>query len=505
MTVEKPVSWRRKSYSRTIVSALTFDGSLDEDTIELIEDLLEVWWDRYPRNRLKRRYYEGENVLKDLGISIPPPLQDVETVVGWPKKAVTELAGRVKFDGFTAEDEDVQSVLDDVVKQSRLKRKHRQAVESELVAGCDAVTVSKGKVEDGEPPVIITTHSAEDCAFTWNERLGRVEAGLVIMDYDDDDGTPDEIALYTDRETIHVDARDVLTVERFSHDMGRPMLEVLAFNATEAKPFGQSRINRAVRSITDSGVREALRTEISAEFFTSPQKYLLGVDDDPWQQKTRWEAYIGNIFTVTKTEDGSTPSFGQLSQGSMQPHTDYMRSLAARFSGETNVPVAHLGVIHDNPSSAEAMYASSEPLIIEANTLIEDNGDSLVEIALMAYATVRNVHLDSLTDEQKNVSANFRNPTMPSIVSQTDAAVKIASVVDGFAGTDVFFELLGFSEDMRRRVQNELEANRNRQAILAMMQQRRQTPQGQEGEEGGEEAEEGQEQPPEAPTEPEEA
>jgi hypothetical protein len=118
---------------------------------------------------------------------------------------------------------------------------------------------------------------------------------------------------------------------------------------------------------------------------------------------------------------------------------------------------------------------------------------------------VRNVSLDSLTDEQKNVSANFRNPTMPSIVSQTDAAVKIASVVDGFAGTDVFFELLGFSEDMRRRVQNELEANRNRQAILAMMQQRRQTPQGQEGEEGGEEAEEGQEQPPEAPTEPEEA
>lgn len=29
----------------------------------------------------------------------------------------------------------------------------------------------------------------------------------------------------------------------------------------------------------------------------------------------------------------------------MQPHIDYMRSLAARFSGETNVPLSELGVV----------------------------------------------------------------------------------------------------------------------------------------------------------------
>ena len=185
-------------------------------------------------------------------------------------------------------------------------------------------------------------------------------------------------------------------------------MEALAYNPTESQPLGQSRITRAVRFITDSGVREALRTEISAEFFTSPQKYLLGVDSDPFANKTRWEAYIGNIFTVSQTEDGTTPKFGQLSQGSMQPHTDYMRALAARFSGETNVPVSQLGVIHDNPSSAEAITQANEPLIMEVTDLNEGNGEALVSIAKMALAIANDATLD--TYDALQIAANFREP-----------------------------------------------------------------------------------------------
>lgn len=447
-------NYQNKHYSRAIVSALMFEGSVDNDTIELIDDLLYVWYEHLSKNQLRRRYYEGENVLKDLGISIPPPLRNVETVVGWPKKAVSALATRSIFDGYTCSDEEMAGQLDNIAKKAKLKRKYRQAVESELIAGCDFITLSKG--DKGEPPVVIVTHSAEDGAATWDERQGRIKNGLVIMHYDDS-GAPDEIALYTDLETLHVDASNGgFFVERLSHKMGRPMMEALSYNPSESEPFGQSRINRAVRSITDSAVRESLRTEISAEFFTSPQKYLLGVDGDPFEKKTRWEAYIGNIFTIGKTEDGSTPQFGQLSQGSMEQHTSYLRDLAARFSGETNVPISQLGIIHDNPSSADAIYAANEPLIVEAERLRDDNADSLVAIAEMALAIVRNVSLDEIQQSGVSIAANFANPAMPSIVSQADAMVKIASVVPGFAGTDVFWEQLGFSEDTRQKITQQM-------------------------------------------------
>jgi hypothetical protein len=35
-----------------------------------------------------------------------------------------------------------------------------------------------------------------------------------------------------------------------------------------------------------------------------------------------------------------------------------LRQLAAQFAGETGVPLNSLGVVQDNPSSAEAIYAT---------------------------------------------------------------------------------------------------------------------------------------------------
>lgn len=455
-------------HNGALVSALVFDGRLADRYVNEIAELLDIWAARLPGNLLRRRYYEGLNVLKDLGIAIPPPLRNIETVVGWPKKAVSAVASRSRFDGFTAPGSDeVQGRLDSLVRRCALKRKYKQAVESELISGCDFITLSKG--DEGEPPVIVTTHSAEDCAARWDGRLGRIRDGLVIMHYDRS-GSPDEVALYDSERTLHVDARgDGIVIESMGHRMGRPLMEAMAYNPTEAKPLGQSRITRAVRSITDSGVREALRTEISAEFFTSPQKYLLGTDygNDPFESKTRWEAYIGNIFEVTQNEDGSTPSFGQLSQGSMQPHTDYMRSLAARFSGETNVPVSQLGVIHDNPSSADAINQANEPLIMEVQDLNDGNNDSLVSIVKMALAIESGNGPDAYEDVE--IVANFRNPLMPSVASQADAMVKIAGVVPEFAQTEVFWEMIGFSDDMRKRVVREMAANAGRTLINQVM------------------------------------
>ena len=453
-------------HNGALVSALVLDGRMSDEYVDEIADLLDVWAARLPGNVRRRSYYDGENVLRDLGISIPPALRTVETVVGWPKKAVTAMASRSRFDGFTVSGGDgLQERVDSLVRRCNLKRKYKQAVESELIAGCDFVTLSKG--DTGEPPVIVTTHSAEDCAARWDERLGRVRDGLVIMHYDRS-GAPDEVALYTSSTTVHVDARgDGILIEDMPHRMGRPLMEAMAYNPTESKPFGQSRITRAVRSLTDSAVRESLRTEISAEFFTSPQKYLLGVDGDPFQSKTRWEAYIGNIFTVGKTEDGTTPQFGQLSQGSMQPHTDYMRSLAARFSGETNVPVSQLGVIHDNPSSADAINQSNEPLIMEVQYLNDLNGESLVSVIVMALAIENGTTPDAY--DGVGFVANFANPLMPSVASQTDAAVKIASVCPQFAGTEAFFEMIGFSEDMREKTLKQMDANASRAAIMQLM------------------------------------
>lgn len=461
MVTEQPDTWHSAYIVRPMSTAGMDFAGMPEPYGGMLSDLVALWESKLARNQLRYRYYNGKNHLKDFGISIPPQLLNVETVVGWPQKAVDAMAVRSRFDGFTASDPEVQSLLDGISERSRLRVKYRQAVQSELIHSCCFATVA---VDDkGEPHIDL--HSAETAAARWDSAKGRIAYGMAI-DAFDKDGMPSLLKLYTDDAVVSVSMhRNSVTgwmVEPIN--MGRPTMEVFAYRPTFRRPFGQSRISRAVMSITDSAVREALRTEISAEFFTSPQKYLLGADRDALNGKTKWEAYIGNIFAVSRDANGDLPQFGQLAQGSMQPHTDYMRSLAARFAGETNIPISTLGVIHDQPASAEAIYAANEGLVIEVEDLNDGSRESLRTLAMMAMAAKLDIPMDALEQRYRDFTPDFRNPAMPSIVSQTDAMVKVASVVPGFAGTDVFFEQLGFPEDMRRKAISEI--NRNAGAFV---------------------------------------
>ncbi len=472
MSDKQPDTWKTIStLAASVALPLRFGSDFPSEWEYMLNDLVDLWASKLYRNWLRMRYYNGKNVLKDFGISIPPQLLNVETIVGWPQKAVDTMAVRCRFDGFTANDAEAQAMLDGIDRRSRLRVKYRQATQSTLIHSCSFATVNLD--EDNRSRVDF--YDAEHGAARWDDAKGRIAYGMTIAAFDN--GMPVDITMYTDDAAVHVwlSAGNYWDWEAQPYSMGRPTMEAFAYRPTLKKPFGQSRINRAVMSITDSAVREALRTEISAEFFTSPQKYLLGADPDAFANpnnpsgKTKWEAYIGNIFAVGRDENGDMPQFGQLSQGSMQPHTDYMRSLAARFSGETNVPISTLGVIHDQPASAEAIYAASEPLIIECEDFNDSARDSLRTLALMAVAGELDVPLDALDERYTDFMPDFRNPAMPSVVSQTDAMVKIASVVPGFAGTPVFFENIGFAEDMRNKAISEIERNQGGFVLSQLM------------------------------------
>ena len=450
-------------YAATL-PAIRFGREMPDEYMEMLDDCLNLWAGKLIRNQLKYRYYNGKNVLKDFGISIPPQLLNVETVVGWPQKAVDSMAVRCRFDGFKSQGYEAQRMLDGISQRSRLNVKFRQAAESTLIHSCCFAAVT---LDSNDRPRI-DFYSAEQASARWDDAAGRIAYGITIESFSE--GLPSVITLHMEDGVLKVwDTGFGIWDWAYSPiNMGRPTLVSFVYRPTFRKPFGQSRITRAVMSITDSAVREALRTEISAEFFTSPQKYLLGADENAFERKTKWEAYVGTIFAVGRSEDGEVPEFGQLPQGSMQPHTDYMRSLAARFSGETNVPISQLGIIHDQPASAEAIYAANEPLIIECEDFNDGARDSLRVLALMAMAAEMDVPMDALDESLTDFTVNFANPAMPSIVSQTDAMVKIAATVPGFAGTDTFWEQIGFPEDMRRKVETEIAANMGMQLVAAM-------------------------------------
>ena len=424
-----------------------------------MQELLDIYQAHYAKNAEKDRYYEGNISLNsvNLGIALPDGLRRLEIGCAWGAKAVDVLAARSMFDGYVGEDGNEVTDLDEIVLQNNLVSEYMKATRDELKHGCTFATLSK----DDQIGCKIRFHSSNTAAAKWNGDKGRIDCGFAIIDTVPDESEqyawiPSKLNLYTETDTWVLYRWDSLWyATRFPHKLGRPMMEALIWNATSNKPFGRSRIKEPIRRLIDGYVRTLANAAIGLEFSTSPQKYILGVTDEQYDQITqeKFKTYVGSIIAATwNPETGEKPTFGQLLQGSLAPHVEMLRMLATQFSAATGLTVTDTGVISEaNPTSAEAVLAQSQTLIAMAEQLNAGNGASLRTIALMAIAVANNTSMDELSEEQTNIVAHFKNPAMPSVAATSDAAVKIASTREDFADTDVFLEMLGFDKaDIRR-------------------------------------------------------
>ena len=431
----------------------------DINEADRLQGLIDLFNLHSGKNEEKDKYYEGKISLNDvnLGIALPDGLKSLEIGCAWGAKTVDVLAARSMFDGFVGINGDEVIALDKIVVGNDLVAEYAKACRDELKYGCTFATLSR----DQETGCKIRFHSPNTAAAKWDGEKGRIDCGFAIIDSVPDnentlDWTPSLINYYTSDSVWVLERRgSVWYANRFANKMGRPLMEALIWNATSNKPFGRSRIKEPIRRLIDGYVRTIANATIGLEFATSPQKYLLGVTDEQYDViiNQKFKQYVGSILASTNNpETGEKPTFGQLTQGSITPHVEMIRVLATQFSAATGLTVTDTGVVSEaNPTSADAVLAQSQTLIAMAEQLNISNGNALRTIALMATAIINDVSLDALTDEQREVVAHFKNPSMPSVAASADAAIKIAGAREGFSSTDTFLEMIGFDKaDIRR-------------------------------------------------------
>lgn len=438
----------------------------------MLQKLLTVYSNATIKNEQKDRYYEGKVSLGEvnLGIALPQGMRGLEIGCAWGAKTVDVLAGRSMFDGFVGENGEEVDELASIIRDNNLIAEYPKTCRDELKIGCSFATLSA----DDEIRCRIRFHSAKSAAAVWDGERGRIAYGFAITNTAPSNGlaewTPSRMNLYTD-EAIWVLRRDgqIWYAEEHRHQMGRPLMVPFIWNPTSSKPFGQSRIKEPIRRLIQGYVRTIANATIGLEFSTAPQKYLLGVTDDQYDAivNQKFKQYVGNILASTvNPETGEKPTFGQLTQGNIEPHVQMLRMLATQFSAATGLTVTDTGVVNDaNPTSSDAILAQSQTLVSMAEQLNEGNGDSLRLIGMMALAIANNVTLDELTDTQKNIMAHFRNPAMPSVAVTADAAIKIASARPEFAGTDTFLEMIGFDQADIRRIKAQEQRERGLQVL----------------------------------------
>ena len=422
-----------------------------------LAQLVDLWRVKQPRNRLRQAYLDGVVRPDNLNISVPDDMVDqLGAVIGWPRKVVFGLSDLLIWDGVTSSTgSDNPFEIDDLLASTGFELEIAQTIPSSLTHSVAFLTLRKGVEAAGEPPVIIQGHSADWAAGLWDRVRRRLSYGLTIDDIDDA-GRPTRFTLYTADSTyvVEVNAASAWRIIHAElHGMGAPMMEALPFEPSLDRPLGRSRISRDVMSITQRAMRTVLREELATELFTAPGILLSGVDSDLIDDLRSWDWKLGTIKTISSGEEPEGPKITVLPQQSAQPFTEQMRALATELSGVSSLPVSSLGVIQDNPSSAEALYAAKEELVIKAK-----NAQRVFDAALnrvYAHAVMMRDGLDEMTPELRSLATRWGDPAHPSIVSQSDAIVKQISALPWLAESPVVLEELGYSGSQIARLMSD--------------------------------------------------
>lgn len=302
---------------------------------------------------LKRyRYYEQKNNVTYLSKLLPSEYAWMSETLGWCAKAVDSVADRLVFNEFRNDN----FGLNELYLLNNRDILFDSACLSALIGSCAFIYISKD-----DDRVRFQVIEGDNATGIIDPITNLLTEGYAVLERNED-GEPVSEAYFTAGETWYYEEGE----EPYCITNTAPYaaLVPIIYKPDAKRPFGHSRISRACMDLTQSAIRTLIRSEISAEFYAFPQKYVTGLSEE--SEFNGKIANFSNFLSFYKDSDGDKPSVGQFNSGSMSPHTEQLRQWASLFAGETGLSLDDLGFVADNPSSADAIRASHEQLRLMA-------------------------------------------------------------------------------------------------------------------------------------------
>lgn len=383
---------------------------------------------------LRYLFYDMKNQTMDFGISSPPELKYWNSCVGWCARGVDALADRMDFYGFR---DDVFG-LAEIYDANNRDILFPSAIQGALIAGCSFIYISED--EYGYPR--LQAINADDATGIVNPITGLLNEGYAVLERDMA-GLPVKEAYFTHEYTAYYENGTLVDSREYA--IKEPMLVPMVFRPDAKRVFGHSRITRSCMSQVCSALRTIKRSEISAEFYSFPQKYVTGVDQDA-EQIDKWSAAMSAMMKFTLGEDGQDHvKLGQFTQQSMQPHIEQLKMFASLFASEVGLTLDDLGFPSSNPSSYDAIRASHENLRLTARAAQKSFNVGILNAGYLA-ACIRDRY--AYTRQQITVERPVWLPPFRADVSMLsgigDALQKINGAYPEYLTEDKILELTGF-------------------------------------------------------------
>jgi len=339
--------------------------------------------------------------------------------LGWAGTVVDALEERIQLLGWNDPSESLG--LDDVFAGNLLEVESGLSHLDALVYGVGFVKVGRG--DDGPA---VTVEPTTGTTGIWDYRLRRLSAALSLDP--PVKGVDQTAALYLPDQTVSLVRRrgggwDEDTGgedgARDRHGLGRVPVVMVANRTMASARQGHSEVSLPVRDLVDEGSRVLLAMAVNREFFSAPQRLILGRNPDDVRELL---SMIGAIWALDADEEGHTPEVTQFPQVKPGPHIEQLKALASQLATVSGVPESYFGVTATaNPSSADAIRASEVRLIKKAERRSQMFGVAWLEVARLVC--LMNGH--TLSSEFGRVSCRWGDPATPTAAAKADEAAKL--------------------------------------------------------------------------------
>ena len=412
--------------------------NLDTEHKKQVDFLLDRLRKKSVNVRIKYQYYNAENSYVDFGISVPVKMMNSKPGIGWASRAVNTLSDRVVFDGFANDTFRINELFDEI----NAKRVLNKAKKDAHIAGVSFVAISE--TPNG---VALIPFTASEATGVIDDNTGLLSYGLAVLSWTGDDALaqssvsePKDYVVFTPEATTIYKNKKIDSITK--NPTGRTMLHALTHGATASQPLGRSRITKTVRRIVQEVARVKRRYEIAGEFYSTPQRWVLGTEQDFTQeQKNKLDSTIGKAWVFSKDDDCDKPEIGQLAQMSINQFEDNKKGLARDFCAETALTLRNLGYETANPTSAESLSAMSDDLLLEARASQDEMGEQIKQIAISIRLTLNKS--DKVPEDLENIKAAWRPIFQVDVGAAGDAVYKLIQAMPELAGSVQIYQMLG--------------------------------------------------------------
>lgn len=385
------------------------------------------------RVNLRYKHYAMKYYEAPIGITIPANIRaQYRSTLGWTAKGVDSLADRIVFREFGNDDFNVTEIFNrnnpDIFFDS--------AILASLIGSCSFIYISKDKDDEVRLQVI----ESSNATGVIDPITGLLVEGYAVLARDDYGQAT--LEAYFEPNATHFIPKNGRPYS-ISNPTDIPLLVPVIHRPDAVRPFGRSRITRAGMYYQKYAKRTLERADITAEFYSWPQKYILGLDPDA-EPLEKWQATVSSLLTISASDNGEKPNVGQFSTASMSPFTEQLRTAAAGFAGEMGLTLDDLGFVSDNPSSVEAIKASHENLRLAGRKAQRSLGAGFLNVAYVAaclrdeirYARSQFVRTKVKWEPLFEADANM-------LTMIGDGAIKLNQAIPGYIDGETIRDLTG--------------------------------------------------------------